>query len=131
MARWLTILFFLFSSLFGETVGNDFSRECLTCHEKTAPPLSLVYRRYLMLYSSKRQIERRMIDFLKAPSKEKSSMPEGMKNRFNPQLHPSFDEKVAEKAVEKVIEKEDPIKRIVVKPPKEAPRPSGSRADRE
>lgn len=106
-------------------------RRCLTCHEVSAPPLSLVYRRYLMLYSSKDRIEKRMVSFLTAPSKEKSSMPEGMKNRFNPQNHPVFEKEEARRAVKRVIEKEDLIKRIVVKPPKEAPRPSGSRADRE
>ena len=107
------------------------AKQCLTCHDVSAPPLSLVYRRYLMLYSSKKRIEKRMVNFLKAPSKERSSMPEGMKNRFNPQNHPSFDENVAEKAVESLIEKEDPIKRIVVRASEEAPKPSGSRADRE
>ncbi len=113
---------------FGREEAPD--RRCLTCHDVSAPPLSLLYRRYLMLYSSKDRIEERMVSFLTAPSKEKSSMPEGMKNRFNPQNHPIFEKEEARRAVKRVIEKEDLIKKII-EPPKGAPRSSGTRADRE
>ena len=87
---------------------------CLACHAKTAPPLSLVYRRYLMLYSSKPRIVKRMARFLTTPGRRLSSMPEGMKNRFNPELHPAYDPQTAEKAAEAVVEKEDVLKKIVV-----------------
>ncbi len=89
--------------------------QCAACHNASAPPLSLVYRRYLMLYSSKERIQKRMIDFLLAPSKAKSSMPEGMKNRFNPQKHPAFSPQIAKKAVDTLIEKEDLIQKIIVR----------------
>ena len=88
---------------------------CTACHTKNGPPLSLIYRRYLMLYSSKERIQKRMIDFLHAPSKAKSAMPEGMKNRFNPQKHPAFSPQIAKKAVEILIEKEDLIQRVIVR----------------
>ena len=97
---------------------------CTACHTKNAPPLSLIYRRYLMLYSSKERIQKRMIDFLRAPSKAKSAMPEGMKNRFNPQKHPAFSPQIAKKTVDTLIEKEDLIPRIVV-----PGRPDTSRAE--
>jgi hypothetical protein len=87
---------------------------CTVCHETAAPPFSLVYRRYLMLYSSKARIEKRMVNFLTAPSKKRSSMPEGMKNRFNPQEHPAFDAQTVHKAVKALIRKEDLIPKIVV-----------------
>ena len=115
--------------LYGAEEGA--TTRCLTCHEVSAPPLSLVYRRYLMLYSAKGKIEEKMVAFLSAPSKEKSSMPEGMKSRFNPQMHPAFDRESAEKAVKALIEEEDLIRRVIVKAPKRAPRSSGTPADRE
>lgn len=92
---------------------SDLAR-CAACHETKAPPLSLIYRRYLILYSSKARIQERMIDFLTAPSKAKSAMPEGMKNRFNPQNHPRFKPQTIQKTVKKLIEKEDLIPKIVV-----------------
>ena len=93
---------------------NPVLERCTACHERSAPPLSLIYRRYLMLYSSKARIRQEMVDFLSAPSKEKSAMPEGMKNRFNPQNHPAFSPSVAKEAVERLIKKEDLIPHIVV-----------------
>ncbi len=112
MERVVLVLFLGFHSI---AAGQSaIPQRCTVCHEKSAPPLSLVYRRYLMLYSSKARIEKKMVDFLTAPSKEKSAMPEGMKNRFNPQNHPAFATSVAKEAVDKLIEKEDLIPRIVV-----------------
>ncbi|WP_457596288.1 hypothetical protein [Hydrogenimonas sp.] len=88
--------------------------DCLACHATTAPPLSLVYRRYLMLYSAKEDVADKMAAFLAHPSKAASSMPEGMKNRFNPQLHPVYTPQEAQAAARAVVEKEDILKRIVV-----------------
>ena len=111
MGRAVMILILALSGLVAESVSPP--ARCAVCHEKSAPPLSLIYRRYLMLYSSKERIQKRMIDFLSAPSKAKSAMPEGMKNRFNPQKHPVFIPRVARKAVDKLIEQENLVSRII------------------
>ncbi|NPA29268.1 MAG: hypothetical protein GXO33_03695, partial [Epsilonproteobacteria bacterium] len=89
-------------------------RQCTACHNDKAPPLSLVYRRYLLLYSAKKRVVERMRAFLIHPSKKRSAMPEGMKNRFNPQKHPAFPSEEAKKAALWLAEKEDPIRRIVM-----------------
>ncbi|WP_457603101.1 hypothetical protein [Nitratifractor sp.] len=112
MGRIVTLLILALSGFAAEP--TLLPGRCAACHTKNAPPLSLIYRRYLMLYSSKERIQKRMIDFLLAPSKAKSAMPEGMKNRFNPQKHPAFSPQISKKAVETLIEKEDLIPRIVV-----------------
>jgi hypothetical protein len=99
-----------------KTDGDIYAR-CTACHSMQAPPLSLVYRRYLMLYSSKGRVAERMVAFLTHPTKKGSSMPEGMKSRFNPQNHPPFPLEEAKEAVGELIEREDLLKRIVI--PKE------------
>jgi len=109
--RWLILLA---AGTLWAGAGSEIPADCLACHATTAPPLSLVYRRYLMLYSSKPRIVERMSRFLVRPGKKISSMPEGMKNRFNPELHPAYDPQTAEKAAEAVVEKEDVLKKIVV-----------------
>ncbi len=112
MGKVVLILLLGLSCLVADESPNTAS--CTVCHEKSAPPLSRIYRRYLMLYSSKERIQKRMIDFLNAPSKAKSAMPEGMKKRFNPQKHPVYSPSSAPKAVEELIEQEDLISRIIV-----------------
>jgi len=90
------------------------AQKCAVCHRNDAPPLGRIYRRYLMLYSSKERIKKRMVDFLVSPSLQKSAMPLGMRKRFDPQAHPSFSSSIARQAVEELIEKEDILKHIVV-----------------
>ena len=53
-----------------------------------------------------------MIDFLKAPSREKSAMSDGMKRRFNPAEHLIFDDEITAEAVRYIVEQEDIIKRF-------------------
>ncbi len=113
MGRVVMILVLILSGLAAKPTSP--LARCAVCHTKSGPPLSLIYRRYLMLYSSKERIRKRMIDFLRAPSKAKSAMPEGMKNRFKPQKHPAFPPRIAKEAAEKLIEKEDMIPRIDVR----------------
>jgi hypothetical protein len=93
--------------------GSEFQK-CLVCHENSAPPLAMVYRRYLMLYSSKSIIKERMIEFLTAPSKKKSSMPEGMKRRFYPENHPKYSLDEIKKSVNELIKREDIIPKIAL-----------------
>ena len=54
-----------------------------------------------------------MIDFLNAPSREKSLMPKGMQRRFDPNKHPVFKDKSAKEAIEYIIERENLIKRFL------------------
>ncbi len=89
--------------------------ECAKCHDKKAPPFNIIYRKYLVTYSSKKRIKEKMVDFLLNPSDKKSILPQEMKKRFFPRTHPAYSISVAEKTVEKIIEKEDPIKKIKIK----------------
>lgn len=105
------VLFFIlaFQSMASET---DVLQKCLVCHENSAPPFAMVYRRYLVLYSSKSKIKKRMIDFLTSPSRKKSSMPEGMKRRFYPESHPVYSYDEVNKSVTELIHREDIIPKI-------------------
>lgn len=94
--------------------NENIMNKCNECHTKfSAPPYKKVYRQYLLVHSSKTRIEKAMIDFLNAPSREKSLMPKGMQRRFDPSKHPVFEDKTAQKAVEYIIEKENLIKRFL------------------
>jgi len=87
--------------------------QCNECHNHRAPPYKKVYRQYLLVHSSKKRVEKAMIDFLNAPSREKSLMPKGMQRRFDPNKHPVFKDKSAKEAIEYIIERENLIKRFL------------------
>ncbi len=98
--------------------GNDSDlNTCKKCHDGYgSPPYNMIYKRYLLYYSSKASVEKAMVDFLQAPSREKSAMPEGMKRRFHPEKHPAYNVKIAKKAVKYIIEKEDVIQKLKLSP---------------
>ena len=106
------IILLIFSAVVLFSNENLLSK-CNECHGNfSAPPYKKVYKHYLLKYSSKARVEKAMIDFLKAPSREKSAMSDGMKRRFNPDKHPLFDNNTIGKAVIYIIEQEDMTKRF-------------------
>jgi len=87
--------------------------KCDECHNNfLAPPYKKVYKHYLLKYSSELRIEKAMVDFLKAPSRDKSAMSNGMKQHFNPDEHPLFENDIIGKTVRYIIEQEDVKKRF-------------------
>ncbi|MRJ03111.1 MAG: hypothetical protein GXO19_06630 [Epsilonproteobacteria bacterium] len=93
-------------------MGGTLQRECDSCH-KLQIPYQMIYRRALLLYSSKNRIERALIDFLTDPKKRNSSLlPPGLRMRFNPKEHPLFEREVAREAVRELIEREDILKKF-------------------
>ncbi|MEA2090798.1 MAG: hypothetical protein U9O83_00340 [Campylobacterota bacterium] len=111
------IVLLIFSAVVLLCANEDALSKCSECHtDFLAPPYKKVYKHYLLKYSSKARVKKAMIDFLSAPTSEKSAMPRGMKKRFNPDEHLVFDGEIAQKAVESLIEREDIIKRLRVSP---------------
>jgi len=113
MAKIIALILLLVELIFsGQRITL---KSCNSCHQFNAPPLTMIYRRYLMLYSSKNIIKRRMVDFLLLPSDDKSSIPIGLKRRFKPSKHPKFDLDTASRCVEELIKSEDLIPKIKVR----------------
>jgi len=48
---------------------------CLACHAQQQIPNSLIYKRYLMQYSTDTRMEEAIFNYLKNPNKETSIMP--------------------------------------------------------
>ena len=61
--------------LFAGTPSNSLKTKCLKCHMEQKIPSELIYRRYLLYYSSKDTIRGKMYHYLKNPKKENSIMP--------------------------------------------------------
>lgn len=74
----LVILIFL-SYLNGEDI---FATNCKSCHANNLQ-LTMIMSRYTLKFSSEKRIKEAMKNFLKQPSREKSTMPLGFLSRFN------------------------------------------------
>lgn len=92
---------------------NSAISKCNECHSYSpTPSYKKIHKHYLLKYSSKVRVQKAMIDFLKAPSLEKSAMSNGIKKRLKPENHTIFNAKTIEKAVIYIVEKEDILKRF-------------------
>ena len=55
---------------------------CLQCHTKNQIPNELIYKRYLVKYSTKDAMTQAIVKYLKDPKKEKSVMPPPFFSKF-------------------------------------------------
>lgn len=66
--------FYLFANTDAQSMKN-LDSACLSCHTQQQIPNRLIYKRYLMLYSTDKRMEKAMFKYLKNPAKETSIMP--------------------------------------------------------
>lgn len=74
-------------NLMAETPNPLLQKNCIACHVKQKIPSELIYRRYLMRYSTHKTIRKTLFSYLKAPTKETSIMPKQFFLKF-PQKEP-------------------------------------------
>ena len=60
----------------------DTQTSCLACHQENQIPSELIYKRYLMQYSTDEKMQKVMYAYLKNPQKERSIMPSVFFSKF-------------------------------------------------
>jgi hypothetical protein len=78
MVKVLFILTIIFNFAFAGVYENN----CLKCHNKLPVSIDKYFYRYLLKYSSERDVKKAMTDYLKNPSKETTIMPQAFIKRF-------------------------------------------------
>jgi len=69
---YIVFFFFLDSKALAQ---SKVEHRCMGCHIRQKIPSELIYRRYLMKYSTHKKIRKVMLAYLKEPKKENSIMP--------------------------------------------------------
>ena len=72
---------------------------CLKCHTRQKIPSELVYRRYLMKFSTKERMKKSIYIFLKNPKKENSIMPQQFFLKFPEKEALDLNETVLEESI--------------------------------
>jgi len=62
--------------------ADIYQESCVKCHLKIPVSIDKYFYRYLLKYSSEREVKREIIAYLKNPSKESSVMAEAFISRF-------------------------------------------------
>ena len=74
-------------------------QNCLKCHTGQKIPSELVYRRYLMKFSTKERIKESLLSYLKNPKKENSIMPQQFFLKFPQKEALDLNDTVLEESV--------------------------------
>jgi cytochrome c1 len=85
---------------------------CLACHREQKLPDNLIYRRYLLKYSSQKRIEKALTSYLKIPSKEHSIMPREFFLRFPMKYPTTLDEATLQGNIRAYMEQFDVKRRL-------------------
>ncbi len=87
---------------------------CLACHRQQQIPSDLIYKRYLMHYSTPTRIEKAMFHYLQTPSREHSIMPAQFFLKFPMMKAIDMDEKELKKYIRLYMETFDVKKKLVL-----------------
>jgi len=105
-------LIFITLTLFAQSA--NLNNDCLKCHTKQEIPSSIIYKRYLMKYSTKEKIANAMFKYLKKPKKENSILPPQFFLKFAIKKPTLIDDETLKKDIESFIEKFDMKKRLIL-----------------
>ncbi len=109
MAKLIILILFLVS-----LQADNLEKDCLSCHKKEQIPSYLIYKRYLLKYSTKNRIKSALYSYLKNPSKQTSIMPKPFFLKFPMKKPMLLDDKTLKKDTDDFIEKFDVKKRLVL-----------------
>ncbi len=98
MARKIIVVLSLCISLFASK--NIYQKNCVSCHKNQAVTLDKLFYRYLLKYSSEREVKQSLFDYLKHPSYFKTIMPKGYINRYGVKLPTKLSDKELKKAID-------------------------------
>ena len=110
MVKFLSVFLFV---IYVE--ASELEKFCLDCHIKDQIPSELIYKRYLLKYSSKDKIEDKIFGYLKDPKQKDSIMPKPFFLKFPMKKRLPYSDKTLKKLIEKYIEKYDVKKRLKLK----------------
>ncbi len=83
MVKVFLVLFLIISSLnAAKNEDSIYETNCLKCHSKLPVAIDKYFYRYLLKYSSEKDVKKAMFDYMKNPTIEKTIMAESFITRF-------------------------------------------------
>jgi len=89
-------------------------KHCLNCHQEQQIPSSLIYKRYLMKYSTEERMAEAMFTYLENPKKEHSIMPAPFFLKFPMKQALESDDAVLKNNIKAYLEKYDMKKKLIL-----------------
>jgi len=108
MGKIVLSLIFIATSI----LASDVDKLCLNCHRENKLPTKLIYKRYLLRYSTKERIKNAIFTYLKEPNPKNSIMPQPFFDKFNKKPTLDLNDSTLKNAIDAFIEKYDIKKQL-------------------
>lgn len=95
--------------------GQDLKKDCMNCHQAQKIPSELIYRRYLMRYSTNDAMGNAMLRYLKNPKKAYSIMPPQFFLKFPMKEMLSLDDSILKEDIQMYLKAFDIKKKLILK----------------
>ena len=100
---FITLILFTVPS-FTNTSSPLLQESCLNCHREQKIPSELIYRRYLLKYSTNRVIGEKLFNYLQTPKKEISIMPKQFFLKFPEKRVSDLNETILKESIRQYLE---------------------------
>ena len=117
MGKIVIVLSFMSLFLYAEelnTQDHSFKKNCLSCHQQQQIPSALMYKRYLMKYSTNKGMEEAMFIYMRDPKKEHSIMPAPFFLKFPMKEKIDLDDDTLRKHIETYLDMFDIKKKLML-----------------
>lgn len=111
---WMVLLSMFVSASESRETPKTVQDACLSCHVRQQIPSELIYRRYLMKYSTRDRIEKAMFAYLKEPLQSRSIMPQQFFLKFPMKEAAETEEKELRREIRTYLERFDIKKKLVL-----------------
>ena len=93
---------------------EELQSSCLQCHTKNQIPNALIYKRYLVKYSTKNAMTQAIMKYLKDPKKENSVMPPPFFLKFPMQRTLDINDTILEQNTRNFLDTFDMKKKLIL-----------------
>ena len=105
-------LILIIITIFTFTNANQLDTYCLDCHIKSKLPTKLIYKRYLMKYSTNKNMKEAIFSYLKNPKPKNSIMPKEFFLKFSPKNITKIEDDKLLNLIDDFLKKYDIRKRL-------------------
>ena len=106
MVRTIFIILILISFVNAKQIKqNVYESTCVKCHKKLPVSIDKYFYRYLLKYSSQKDVNKAMFSYMKNPSKEMTIMPQAFIKRFGVKNKTKLSSKQLQEALDIYWEK--------------------------
>ena len=117
MEKIIFVWFGIYMSVFGQASSMEkeqFQDTCLKCHIQNQIPNELIYRRYLMKYSTNEAMRAAIVKYLRNPKDQDSIMPSQFFLKFSRKDANTLDNAILIKNIQLFLDTYDIKKKLVL-----------------